>query len=1811
MFPDVRITVFDAFAQTVLQLDAITSGDIGNNEVIKYEDTPTGNGAGQIPLALTFSEVVQRGYWRGYNIVEISTADNTMTAACASGATKIYVDSKAGFDTSLCPDTQQAYFWDGATLTMRVPVTGVGHDSGGDYITVGSPLAGGGNPVTLPGYGIGTYVGRRRYCGRIMRRSRPNEKNPLCVVTLVGFGTSGGPFDKAVATYTFTEYDPGEALYQAIYNTFNGRPGGQVLNISQSNFPTIERSYSTTLTANTALHATQFFVASTAGLAESDIVTIGTGASQEQLTIGDVSKTGLFFDTTTQAQFAHSNGDPVTLPAGDGFTGSLQNAQLSQMVNEILTAIPTGDIWVVRISHDRTPRLLKLYDAASNTYTYNKFLPQGTFYFEPLSVSVDDEDTSNIFNSIEIIGNTDPTTQQPVRAIVQDKQSINVLYGQIDATPVTVTGIQTVDDCAAYGQGLLNQSSLAVSNNKLRVFVRNDASNVTNQPAGLSNGDVVTGVDSVTVERFDDTGTVRNLVPDSEVQYGTGVDALWTAVNGGLSTNAGNGWKLAGTGSSFSNQSENSGVIDVGPGKTYTFSANIDASAASSGTVLYNLVSVQTSLVIAFLGKIAGTSGRSSVTFTVPTNTSQVYVQPDAGVAVVPTGSNVTWKQPQVEPGSSASPYVANYAEPNIYGLCASVVTTIDLHGDRYQDLKFAAVEPDWNAAMAERAHGLANAMRENRKTPTVVDSYCVSSNAFPYNGNNHLAIPTSGLTVNPPTFLALFAANSNILTVSNPTFTCQASSTNWAWLNPNLTWTVKQDPSPVSGSILYAIFNASATAIIGQTAKAPIGVMKIGLGNINVAPGLAAPTVTNNGSLTNVASTHPTQADIEVTVDLSGIPNDGGTFAVYFAFKEHSQSVWSVSGELDLVGRPPTTPQNLSYVYPQLANGKLYDFAVGYVALDGYGPFTQIGTPAQISSGFQAKTLLVTGPYLDDGALVTPAFTQIESTSLTANTLVGATSFPVASTTYLTVGMYVQIGSGGSADTLQIKTVGGSSISTTSGALNAHSNGDPVSVPYAANGISTNGLSADVAVAVKLTNQPTDGTLSLIHFWYRRTNSSNSGNWADAGAQTSVGTSASGTPSAIGRYVFAISDLVNGDKYDFGVSMMSNAGCDSAIAMVINGFTAQTINLGTGSLPAMPSDLVVTAIGSITSYSGINGGAYHDQYTVTPTLTSSIQPNPAVWMQGFEIFAKISTTKTRLTAAAGSGSSTFHVSSLTEISVGSCVVIYQANGSHSDQLVVQSINSGASTFTTTTNSANGYAIGDYVRSSDTDTTKSHYSRVGAVDKVGWSSGSISGYTSGLGAGNAYQLAVAPYDVQGNTGPLAIFAMGQTQYIGQGSTLDTPNLVHDSSFQFVKNWTKNSDGSYTASDAARASYNLNVPYWAFLGNLTLTESGGELVFGIIENRSNLGQDADNLKAANAVYLAPDGDRGTYYCVSSETIALKAGIEYCLSGYIDASTCAASSSHNPTGTPFWGIRDTSVAFNPYPGGNGLAAIVASAAQAFGVIGTVSTTFTPTADMNVVVMFCSHGCKVASSILVGAQPMLQVGSTPGPYQDGAVPRKGRRPKQDPNANDTQTNPSNGDGGYWTFGGFANPQNGVSFDTGGGGEHDHNSHSWQVKTAINTTGQGLLNEFPGGTLNAADGSMTNVSNVTSARQYTATAGQIIRAGAHLQHGTTTEDMDFAIGNFNNGYVVWVHHGGSSADNKLHLSTYVGGTRTDLEVSATTIPADLKPHHFRLTIDVLGTSSNEIEASYDNMTLAAVTDTSLDLTSGLWGATPYWGLL
>ncbi len=1640
MITDVRVTIYDPFMANVLCLDAVSLGEIGNNSPIKYTDTPVGCAAAEIPVALTFSEVVARGYYRAYNIVEISTADNYMTAPSLAGATKIYLDANTPFNGSLEPDTQQVYFWDGATLTMGVPVTGSGSDSGGPYITVGTPMAGGGNPATLPAYGAGTYVGRRRYCGRIMRRQRPNSRNPLTRLTLTGLGVTGGMFDHAVGTFSFTAYDHGQAIWECL-SQFSNRAGWNVLTLSQSNFPNVDASVTATLSQPTVVGATKFYVSSAAQFAPQDSVTIDPTGNADVLTIGSVSTSGNFFETTTAAQYGHAAGVDVTMPTGDGFTGTMSESPVSQMVNEILTAIP-GDIWVVRTGHDRTPRLIRLYTSSTNSYAYNVTLPQGVLTYEPLNVTVTDEDASNLFNSIEVIGDTDPTTGQSSKAIAQDANSI-ALFGQVDAAPVTVTGLKSTSDCINYGVGLINESSLPVSNDSFRVCVRND-STVLNAPVGISNGDVVLGVSAVTVTNFDDTGTVRNMIPDSEFEYTYASDPTekkWgNAPNGGTyetmvfasgaGPNGSNAISYTGTGASATD-SLASDPLHIAAGRVYIFSCYVDATYASGADLLVGLFDDQMLTPYVTISVPPGQKGRfTSAPFTVSSGVTITRCEFALNGATVTAGKLAIFSQPQCEPGSYASDYVANAATPNVYGLVSTVTTTIDPSADRYQDVKFAAVEPDWNAAMAERAQGLANALRANLKPPTNIDQYCISAGAYVYDAKHHLAIPTSGLVVNPPAFLALFAQGTNIVSITSPTFTCQASQTNWAWLNPDTTWTVKQDPSPVSGSILYGVFQTNATAVIGQIAKASIGVMKIGVGNINVATDLPAPVLSGSATVANVASSTPFQADISATLTLTNAPQDASAFGLAFFAKEHSQSVWSPDGEINLDGlpNPPATQTNLNYVYARMANGKAYDFAVCYIGLAGYGPLTTIAT------NFTAQTILVTTPYLTNGQPITP-------------------------------------------------TIAAS--------------------PTITNGISPNGVSAEVTLTFTATNMPTDGTLARVVIFARLSpsapgQSGASGNWAEYGGENSpyIGQS---NPSASASFTMGIADLTNGSYYDFGLAYEDSPGHRSNITQInSSAWQASTINLGVGSLPTIPANTYMTAVGSVTGYTAVNGGAYHAKFSVTPTVNVPAgEPAFSKWGTGFVILAIVNDTGTPYV----------------ETKLSDCAI------------------------------------------------------VGEIPAAGWSGATLYGVTSGLSAGHAYQLYITAIDSQGNViedpntpGSFNVdqyFAMTVAQYIGQGAVLDTPNLCIDSNFDYPMN------GS---------SHGFNSSGFAGGDKFWVTYYADGITF-LLARESSTGN------AANSWLKRPDSDLGRNYQIMSEPVLLQANVTYVLSAYIDATTCETSS--NGGLTPMVAIvssnYDPQVHSGHDGGNNGSSTdILAFVAQAYGSNAPLYVTYTPTANTEVCVLFASRGCKVASSVLVFGQPMLQKGSLPGPYHAGARDKKPR--------------PAAGVASTWTdSNGPADTQGGIPLGTGGG-IVPHETLSWQVQGIVDSAGPNLLaSEFPNGKIQP-DGSLTNVNGESSATLYPLVAGQPFTAKAEIKKASGSATSTLLIGNQTNGY-------GAQYDGtpNAFLIRWLNGTASVVSSLDVGPSGDVLSRSLRLT--VTPGSPNVLEASVGQFYFSA-TDSGISFT-------------
>ena len=718
---DVRVTVYTPKMDQVLTQDA--SAYFGGGQ-IQYEETPSGCGAATLQMGLTPELTFGLGYFGAMNVVEISTGDDVLQVGCTLGATKLYVASTLPYDVTQGEDTPLIYLWDGFTLTMRVPVTGVGTDGGGPFITVGAPLGGG----VIPPYLNGTLLGRRRYTGRIIRRSKPNQKQPLLTLNCVGLINT---LDQGLGTFPFTNYDVGKAIYQSLLQFASRWP---FLTISAGNFPTV----------------------------------------------------------------------------GSTYTGNSQGVFVSRVISDALSAIANGDLWVVRVGHDRVVRLIKLYDGTANTYVYSTALQQGVTNFEVVAAEVDD-DASQLTNTQEVDGGTDPNTKQQIASVVQDLESIDAFY-QIDASPVSNPQLPSFQACASAATAILNQNSQPRSNNQLRVFTRNDVLVVAGlAPRGLSNGDVVRGFDNVVVSGFSGIGSVINCCIDSEillpgpalsttdvaisasgspqaitcesteflsvgmsVSVGTGTDeetvtitavsplqfsaiftknhakgaavfqigaqGLWTRMNTSGGTPL--GWSATG-GSRMSpaftaNEAGTSGGMKsrpfpVAPGQSWGISAQLDARNITTGVISVGIASASNpSTIYGHADQTAGTAGIVSLAgIMIPSGETAcvviLYTNSGAGY----TGF-VTFSHPQAQrAGASVDPYVPCYGTLDEYGLVASAQTTISPGRDSQQDIKFSAIEPDWLATVSERANALANAARQGLINGPGLDQYFVSVGAW------------------------------------------------------------------------------------------------------------------------------------------------------------------------------------------------------------------------------------------------------------------------------------------------------------------------------------------------------------------------------------------------------------------------------------------------------------------------------------------------------------------------------------------------------------------------------------------------------------------------------------------------------------------------------------------------------------------------------------------------------------------------------------------------------------------------------------------------------------------------------------------------------------------------------------------------------------------------------------------------------------------------------------------------------------------------------------------------------------------------
>ena len=900
--------MYDPTGQTLLSNDA--SADCAGG-LISYEDTPSGCGAGKITHGLRYNELFQRGYYSALNIFEISTGDNVLTRASAAGATKFYIDTTFGVDANLGEDVQQLYFFDGATLTMRAPVTGAGSDANGPYVLAGAPDGRNGNPSTMPPYAPGTIVGRRRYTGRLMGSAIVDERMRGGDITLVGLSAAWAQANGTFTITTAANVDCSVALYESL-NQFIAR------------WP--------------------------------------------------------FWRGWSQANFPH---------VGSIYAGSLTTVGCDRLISDVLSSIPSADQWFVRVGHDLIPRLTKRYTAATNSYAYGVTLLRGALNFDPTNLEIDDQNASQLYNSIRVTGDTDPITKQPVIAQVTDPSSI-ALYGlQIDGSPASNTAIKTRAAAAGYGQGLIMQNSLARAQQKFDMVTSNDLTD-PNAPGGMQSGDVVRAGVSVVVQGIDDVWLTPNFAPDSEIA----VPENWT-VSGPLvriasSTIGRYEWRAPqGSPSAYAYGTS----IPAAPGTTFTFSGFINCPTLSPGSPIprWNVQVVGTEQVLATVLAQSGTANAiASVPFTIPVGVSRIHVVAQTVGAIWASGY-LYFGAPMLALGNVAQPYTANYAAPNQYGLVQSAVTTIDLTKyESSQQVSFSAIEPDWRAAIAEKANALANALRQNTQTPGSFNGYCVSPEAADYAYG-------SGLTVTTTAFVALFAHGTNPVTIAASSFTLPPQATSWVWLTAGGGWSIQNGPVAVAGAILLAVFQTSATAVLGDYFRAALGQLNTGVAYADPSSLFPVPTINPALSVASGASLNGIAADIDVALTVENVPTDNSANMLQFYWRTHVASgtpnAWIAEDGINLTwsGGNVEPAQGVFFSYGSMVNGATYDLGVAYRGPSGYGAI------AVFATGFVANTIAIGAPYMLGGKPVTPTFSLVgvvngpSANNITADVQVGA----------------------------------------------------------------------------------------------------------------------------------------------------------------------------------------------------------------------------------------------------------------------------------------------------------------------------------------------------------------------------------------------------------------------------------------------------------------------------------------------------------------------------------------------------------------------------------------------------------------------------------------------------------------------------------------------------------------------------------------------------------------------------------------------------------------------------------------------------
>lgn len=155
-------------------------------------------------------------------------------------------------------------------------------------------------------------------------------------------------------------------------------------------------------------------------------------------------------------------------------------------------------------------------------------------------------------------------------------------------------------------------------------------------------------------------GQSPNVIPDpSGLAFSWSINALLAYSPSGGAINGGK-WVYNGTGAPSSFQVVQGQVFTVVPNTVYTLSAYIDATNVSAGNPFVAIEDPGLTTSYGIQTQAVATNGRVALTFTVPLGVTQVRCIFDTGNCTVANGQPLTFSNPQLELGSSASGYQPN-----------------------------------------------------------------------------------------------------------------------------------------------------------------------------------------------------------------------------------------------------------------------------------------------------------------------------------------------------------------------------------------------------------------------------------------------------------------------------------------------------------------------------------------------------------------------------------------------------------------------------------------------------------------------------------------------------------------------------------------------------------------------------------------------------------------------------------------------------------------------------------------------------------------------------------------------------------------------------------------------------------------------------------------------------------------------------------------------------------------------------------------------------------------------------------------------